>query len=129
MPAAPDWRVVLDDFDRARERAFATGDASWLDGLYEPGSALEAADRAALAGLVSTGRTATGVRHELRSVAVVARTPDRVALRTEDLLDAQTVRDSGGATVERRPARGLAAFTVVLVAAGDGWRIGSITPL
>jgi serine/threonine protein kinase len=124
VPArAPDWRAVLGGLDLARARAFATGDAGGLLGVYAPGSALLPVDRAAIAQLEEAGWTARGVHHLVQRVSVVSSDRRTATLRVVDVLAPYTVVDGTGRVVRRADGRSAAAFSVTLVRTGAGWRL------
>ncbi len=128
VDAMPAWERVLAELDGLREQAFARGDPALLDRVYTPGPT-QAADAAALRALTGAGRTATGVRHEVRQVAQTSSVVDRAELRVVDVLSPQVVRDGQGAVVESRPGRGEMAYDVVLVRRDGAWRIATLTPV
>jgi hypothetical protein len=117
---------VLDALDRARSQAFATGVAAQLRAVYAAGSPLLTADRAAIESLRSSGRTARGVRHTIRSVTVVSDHGKVAVLRTVDVLAAYDVLDGSGRVVQRSAPRAAAAFVVTLVRTAGGWRIQQV---
>ncbi len=127
-PGPPAWPAVLAELDAHRGQAWARGDLSLLAQVYEAGSTALAVDTAALQGLTGQGLTATGVRHEVRSVAAAEVTADRARLRVVDALGPQQVRDRSGAVVQDLPGRGAAAFDVVLARTPDGWRVAAVAP-
>jgi hypothetical protein len=126
---APDWPAVLDALDEARERAFASGEPGLLAQAYAPGSPGLAADTALLEQLTSAGRTAHGVRHEVRSVDEREVGIDRVRLRVVDVLAGYEVRAADGSVVSRTPARGEAPYDVELARTSEGWRLVEVRPV
>lgn len=125
-PAAPDWRAVLSGLDRTREQAFAQGDAALLERVYLPGSPALTADRAAVAALVAAGRTADGVRHDLRGVRAEQVGADRVDLVVTDVLGPATVRGEGGAVLQHVAGRAPSTYRVTLARQGDTWLIARL---
>jgi hypothetical protein len=126
--STPDWPELLDQLDAARAEAFAAADAARLDAVYAPDSPGLLADRALVEQLAAAGRTATGVRHEVREVEQSDAGADAARLRVIDVLSAYEVRDAAGAVVTRTPARGEAAYVVELARTPDGWRLVQVTP-
>lgn len=127
-PAEPAWGPVLDGLDRQREQAFAQGAPALLDRVWVPGSTGATGDAAALATLISAGRTAWGVRHEVRALSRTTWSAGHAELRVTDVLTPQVLRDAAGSAVQSLPGRGEAAYDVVLVQVADGWRIAELTP-
>jgi hypothetical protein len=119
---------VLDGLDRQREQAFAQGAPALLDRVWVPGSTGATGDAAALATLISAGRTAWGVRHEVRALRRTTWSAGHAELRVTDVLTPQVLRDAAGSAVQSLPGRGEAAYDVVLVQVADGWRIAELTP-
>jgi hypothetical protein len=126
-PAA-DWLHVLEQLDAERGTAFALGDVERLSAVYAPDTAGLAADAAALAQLVAQGRTAHGLRHELRRIEQLERSGDTARLRVVDVLPGYEVRAADGAVVSRAPGRGEQVFLVELVRTGEGWRLVQLRP-
>ena len=124
----PDWRQVLDELDAARADAFERGDVDRLADVYAEGSEAFAADTARLRALVAEERSATGLRHDVRSVEVQEATPTSVRLLVVDTLAAHEVRAADGSVVQGVPARGERPYLVELVRTDQGWRLASITP-
>ena len=123
-----DWPVLLDELDAARAEAFAAGDVAGLAQVWAPDSAGLAGDTALLDGLVAQGRTAQGLRHEVRSVEVLDSGDDAARLRVVDVLAAYEVRDAAAAVVSRAAERGEAAYSVELARTPDGWRLVQVVP-
>jgi len=117
---------VLDELDRVRARAFARADPALLARVYATGSGAGRTDAAALASLAASGRTATGVRHEVRRVQEEAAGVRRAELRVVDVLRPHVVRGADGQALQQRPGRGEAAHRVVLVRTAAGWRIAQL---
>ena len=126
--ARPTWERVLDGLDAARASAYEAGDVAALTAVYHAGSPGLAADAALLGALVRDGRHATGVRHELRSVAELEAGPGTAVLRVRDVLAGYEVRSADGAVVQRVPARGEATYRVELARTPAGWRIVQVRP-
>ncbi|MCU1590664.1 MAG: serine/threonine protein kinase, partial [Frankiales bacterium] len=128
VPRAPDWRAVLDGLDASRAAAFAHADPAPLAQVYAAGSPLLTADRAAVARLHATGRTARGVRHTVRTVTVSSYDGTTATLRTVDVLAAYEVMDASGRVAQRTAARLPAAFVVTVVSTAQGWRLQQVVP-
>jgi hypothetical protein len=125
---APDWAGVLDGLDGARAEAFADGDLSALQEVYATGSPGLVSDAALLQDLIARGQTAHGLRHDVRTVELLASTADSARLRVVDVLGSYEIRSAAGDLVERAPARGERSFVVELVRAPDGWRLVEVAP-
>ncbi len=125
--SAPDWARVLDDLDAARAQAFEAGDVPALAKTYAAGSPALTADTAVLQQLVAAGRTARGVRHTVRSVEQASFDGTTARLQVRDVLAAYEVLDRSGAVLEQRPARGEAAYDVVVVRTPQGFRLREVT--
>jgi hypothetical protein len=125
LPAAAtgDWPAVLDGLDATRAEAFAGADVTRLDAVYAPGSPGLAADAALVRQLAAAGRTATGVRHVVRSVVAQPAAAGVTRLRVVDVLGPYEVRDAAGRLVQRVPGRGEAAHDVELRRTPQGWRL------
>lgn len=128
VEGAPDWTAELDRLDELRGEAFAAADAQVLGQVYAPGSAALAADRHLVDELAAAGRTASGVRHLLGEVAVVAVDGDRARLRVVDALGPYEVRDRTGRLVARVAGRGERRQLVELARTAQGWRLVSVAP-
>jgi hypothetical protein len=124
----PSWRSIVGSLDSARADAFAAGDPAALAAVYAPGSPLLAADRDAIGRLGAAGQRARGVRHRIRSLAVVSHDAHVVVLRVVDELAAYEVVDAGGRVVSRTTPRGAASFVVRIVNTPAGWRLQDVTP-
>ena len=129
-PAVPshDWAAVLDGLDAARAEAFAAGDPALLAEVYAPGSPGLASDTALLQDLRGRGQTAHGLRHEVRSVEVLAVAGDTARLRVVDVLASYEIRDAAGDPAGQGAPRGEQELDVELVRTPAGWRLVSITP-
>ena len=126
--AEPDWPVLLDQLDAGRAAAFAAGDVAGLARVWAPGSAGLTGDTVLLEELVAKGRTASGLRHEVRALEVLDSRADAARLRVVDVLAAYEVRDAAGAVVSRAAERGEAAYSVELVRTTSGWRLVQVVP-
>jgi membrane-associated protease RseP (regulator of RpoE activity) len=117
--------TVLRQWDRARERAWATADVPGLRALYVPGSVAGAVDVARLRAWRSRGLRVRGVRPQVLALEVRRATGSSIVLRvTERLVRAVAV----GRGVRRvLPASGPATRTVTLQRAGRSaeadWRV------
>jgi hypothetical protein len=124
--ARVDWSAVLDGLDEARAEALAGADESALADVYAPGSPGLAGDRRLVRALAASGRTASGVRHEVRSLEVLDAGPRHARLRVVDELRPHTLHDGPAVTrVSARPAR---PHLVELTRTADGWRLVRVTP-
>jgi hypothetical protein len=121
-----EWTAGLHDLDGARADAFAAADATGLDDVYAPGSTPLAADRQAVTALARLRRTAVGVEHEVRSVALVRMSADRVELRVVESLGAYEVLDGAGRLVEEHPPGAVTTHVIVLVSTPRGWRVSDV---
>lgn len=126
-PATPNWAPVLAGLDLARERAYATADASALADVYLPGCAPLRADRGQLIELVARRRTAQGVRHRIVSVQPVQVTATTVRLRVVESLQAGVLLDEQGAVVLRQPPSAPRAELMTLRRTPAGWRVEQIS--
>jgi hypothetical protein len=123
-----EWIAGLHDLDRARADVFAVADATGLDRVYALGSTLLVADQRAVTALARLRRTAVGVEHEVRSVALVRVSADRVELRAVESLGAYEVLDSAGRIVEEHPPGAVVTHVIVLVSTARGWRVSEVRP-
>ncbi len=116
---------VLRDWDRARSRAFAAGDAAALRRLYVPGSAAGTADVRLLRGYRRRGLRVEGMRMQLLGVTVRAATSGVLRLRVTDrLVGAVAV---GNGVREPLPRDRASTRLLVLRRGGDGrWRVASV---
>ncbi|MCW2606563.1 MAG: hypothetical protein JWO60_1256, partial [Frankiales bacterium] len=94
-----------------------------------PGSPALVADTGLLAQLTGAGRTARGVRHQLRSVQQVSFDGTTARLRLRDVLPGYQVLDAAGTVVESRPPRAEAAYEVVVVRTPAGFRLREVRAL
>ena len=129
------WAAVLDRLDRARARAFATGDLDLLNRVHAPGSPTLARDRASLAALLRAGLRAEGLRLRLHAVSVVGSQraggapAGPVTLRVEDSMTGYRLVSVDGTVVAERPDRARAAWTVTLRRSPGGWSIAQVLRL
>jgi hypothetical protein len=119
------WERVLERLDRRRARAFATGDPALLAAVYQPGSAVLAADRATLAAYAARGLTVEGATFRLLDVRSRRLAPGEMALRVVDRLAPVTARTNAGAKV-RLPHDRPTVHRLVLRRGADGWRIAAV---
>jgi len=122
---APDWPGVLTELDAARAAAYEAGDPAALEAVWAPGSPGLRADTATLQALSERGEVVHGLRHTLRSVAVVE--PGETArLFVVDVLAGHEVRDRDGAVVRAMPARSSASWELSMRSTAAGWRMESV---
>jgi hypothetical protein len=114
---------VLAELDAARATALGRADPEVLAEVFAPSSPGLAADTRLVGELAAAGLQAHGVRHDVRSVAVLSATADHARLRVVDSLAASELRDSAGVVVRRVAGRGAAAYVVELTRTPDGWRV------
>lgn len=125
--AAGSWANVLDELDRRRAAAFATGDSAALRSVYRPGSAPLTRDLQRLRALSIAGARAEDLRLELVSVRRLREGPHGVVLHVVDRLRPHTLVSTDGTVLARRPGRGEVAWLVRLHRAGaQGWRIAGV---
>lgn len=123
-----DWRSVVDDLYRRRAAAFATPSTGQLADVYTEGSALLAADTEVATGLAAAGEALRGFLPTVEQVTAAEQDGDRVRLELVDGWAGYEVVPAGrpdGPAVRTGPGRGAAAVRMVLVRAGEGWRIES----
>lgn len=123
-----EWTALLDSLDRARAEAFSRAATDGLAAVWAPGSAGLAADTAAVRRLADAGRVATGLRHRVIELEVRQQSPDRVTLRTVDVLAPHEVRTIGGTVLEQVGERPAASYDVVLVKSSGRWLLASVAP-
>ncbi|HJR39290.1 MAG TPA: hypothetical protein VJ819_12995 [Nocardioidaceae bacterium] len=122
MPAVD----VLHDWDRARARAYAAGDADGLRALYTPGSSAGTADVAILASYTRRGLRVEGMRMQLLALEVLGHRPGRWRLRVTDRLHGAVAVDASG--VRLRLPRDQASIRVIsLRRTRGGWRVAAVT--
>jgi hypothetical protein len=119
------WGLLLEQLDRRRARAFALGDPRVLTTVYAPGSAVLAADSAALEAYTARGLTVGGATFRLLDVRGGRLAPDEVVLRVVDRLAPATARTRDGAGV-RLPQDRPTVHRLVLRRGADGWRIAAV---
>ena len=124
-----DWEQVLTGLDDARAAAFERADPALLARVWSDSAPGLAADRALLAGLARDGRSAHGLRHELRDVEVLEATAGAARLAVVDVLADHEVRDNAGAVVQRVSERGSTAWRVRLVREAGEWRLAEVAPV
>lgn len=116
--------AVLRHWDRRRAAAWASADPSAVTRLYLPGSQTEVRDRLDLGRWADRGLRVIGLRQQIRSLHVVARTLDLLVVVVTD-------RTVGGVATgaSRRtavPASGWARHRITLRRSDDGWRVGEV---
>jgi hypothetical protein len=119
------WERLLRGLDRARARAFATGEVSALAAVYQSGSAVLHRDRAVLRAYVARGLTVHGVDFDLLDVRIRRSEPGVVVLRVVDRLRPATARGGGGARLPL-PRDGPTAHRMTLTRHDGGWRIAAV---
>ncbi|MGB8651233.1 MAG: hypothetical protein WCD35_11285, partial [Mycobacteriales bacterium] len=117
---------ALDHLDALRAAAFAGDSPALLAEVYAPGCPALAQDRAALAALARSRRTAVGVRHTLGAVTALASAPDQVLLEVREALAAYQVRSATGDVLERHPPGPSQRHRVVLRRVAGSWRVESV---
>jgi len=122
----PSWAPLLAGLDLARERAYATADASALADVYLSGCAPLRTDRGQLMELAARRRTAQGVRHRIASVQPVEVTATTARLRVVESLQAGVLLDEQGAVVLRQPPTAPRAELMTLRRTPMGWRVEQI---
>ncbi len=118
--------AVLHRWDRARARAYATGDVAALSRLYAPASAAGTADVRVLEGYLRRGLRVEGMRMQLLAVEELDRDGRRLVLRVTDRL-ADGAAAVGEATTVRLPSDTASTRVVELVRAGGRWRVASVS--
>lgn len=116
--------AVLRDWDRARAAAWRRTDLEALARLYTAGSPAGRADRALLAAYARRGLRVTGMRMQVADVAVRSASRDRIELVVTDRLVGATAV-VGGARLGL-PRDRWSRREMVLVRAGEAWRVGEI---
>jgi hypothetical protein len=113
--------VLLRDWDRRRAAAWASGDPIALARLYVPGSRTGVRDRLDLRRWADRGLRVTGLRQQVRSVRVIARTRQRLVVVVTD----RTVGGVAVAATRRTalPTSGWETHRITLRRSGPGWRV------
>jgi hypothetical protein len=119
---------VLHALDRRRARAFARGDPHALQTVYEPRSAVLAADRAALAAYRERALTVEGAGFRLLAVRAVRVDGRHVVVRTVDRLRPTTIRRAGSPAGLPLPRDQPTVHRIALDRGpGGGWRIAAVS--
>jgi hypothetical protein len=119
--ATPAAVRVLHDWDARRAAAWAHGDPGALRSLYVAGSCSRRADRAALTAYAGRGLRVPGLRFQVASVDVLARSPGRLVLAVTDRL--VTAVAVGDGARWRLPADRWSSRVVSLRRVGGAWRV------
>jgi hypothetical protein len=117
------WGSVLAGLDAARGRAFEQVDEAALADVYEPGSAVYAADLALLRQVASGGGHVSGLSLRVLDLQIREQTADRVVLRVTEQLAAYQILDASGNVVARKEQGAPERHDVTLVRTAGGWRI------
>lgn len=113
--------AVLSAWDRRRAAAWTVGDPDALARLYVPGSRTGTRDVDDLRRWVGRGLRVSGLRQQVASIRVVARTPARiVVVVTERTVDG--IAEGRGRRTEV-PASAWATHRVALRHSRGGWRV------
>ena len=123
-PAAG-WSQTLRALDVRRSRAFAAGNLRGLDGVYVPGSAPWASDRALLASYRERGLRVVGLEIRVDRLVVDRAAAGRVVLRVVDRLVAGAAVDRAGRRIALPPGRPSERL-ITLNGSGSGWRIVAV---
>ncbi len=121
-----DWVAVVQELYARRAEAFARADPAGLGAVYPAGSALLAADEAAVRALADAGRRLSGFTPRVEGPAVVVEVGDRVRVEVRDGWDGYGVvpaDDPDGPVLLRAPGRAIAPVVLELVPGPDGWQI------
>jgi hypothetical protein len=124
------WQELVGELYGRRARAFATGDAGSLGGVYVPGSAALAADVQALGALQAEHRLVRGFAPVVDEVTGVSAADGRVQLRLVDRwpgYDVVAANAPDGPALATAAPHAPAAATMVLVRTAAGWRVDSVT--
>jgi hypothetical protein len=122
LPAAE----VLGSWDRARARAFATGDLAALRALYRPGSAAGTADVRLFRAYRARGLRIEGMRMQLLGVEVLHEGPHRLRLRVTDRLAAAVAVGDGLRVPLPRDAASTRVVELRRRAAGARWQVSEV---
>ena len=130
-PAAPEADrtgpiTVLRAWDRERAAAWRDGDVRALGRLYTPGSPAGRADREMLRSYLARGLRVTGLRMQVASAEVRRADDGRVVMVVTDRL-AGTAVATGPDGAHPLPRDRWSRRRVVLVRAGERWRVASVT--
>jgi hypothetical protein len=125
-PADADWRGIVAGLAALRARALATDDLTLLAGVYAPGSAPLAGDRATLEALAARRLRVERLAITTLRAQPVVLTPTEVTLRVTDAVSAYALVDATGHRVRRVPARGPRTYAMVLVPSRNAWQIKEI---
>ncbi len=125
-PVAPDAgqrgpASILADWDAQRARAWAEGDVEALEALYVDGSRSGSADVGLLRDYRRRGLTVEALTTQVLALHVVERSAERLVLLVTDRVVGG--RAVGGATPVALPADRASTRRVVLVRAGERWRV------
>ncbi|WP_244524784.1 serine/threonine-protein kinase [Trujillonella endophytica] len=126
--AEADWLAVLQGLYARRADAFARADAAGLDAVYVAGSALRAADEAAVRRLAEAGELLAGFAPRVEGPVTVAESGDRVRVEARDGWAAYAVVPADhpdGPVLRHAPGRASGPVVLELVRAPDGWRIAA----
>jgi hypothetical protein len=126
-PVALSWPQVWAGLDDRRARAFATGDATLLAGVYQPDCPALPPDLRAVRALANRQVHAVGVRHQATTVRAVSAGADTATLLVTDRMNSYQVRDSADQLVSEAPPRAARTLRAELVRTQRGWRIASLT--
>jgi hypothetical protein len=124
VDATPRVVRVLHDWDARRSAAWARGDQAALRSLYVAGSSTGRADRTALAAYGERGLRVPGLRFQVASVDLVARSPRRLVLAVTDrLVSAAAVGQGARWTL---PADRWSTRVVAMRRVGGAWRVEEV---
>ena len=124
---APSWLTVMAALERARARAYATGNVVLLDAVYAKGSRVGSADRRLLSRLAGRKERVVGLRTYVQHADVVTTGGRRVTLQVADALTSYDVIGPDGRVQRHGLGRPASDWRVTLVRTGAGWRIWSIS--
>lgn len=130
-PVTTDWTAVVNGLDDARSRLFAAPSEDRLGTVDAPGSSAYAADRALVRDLVASGAAGSGLRTEVRSVAVRSAGAQHAELTVVDVLRPYTIVSTGagsGRVLQSRLGRPSRTTDVVLVRSAGQWRVAEVRP-
>lgn len=124
--SADNERQVVEGVDAARAAAFAKADPQGLLAVYAPGSPQRESDLVAISALARLRRIALGVRHDIRSVRVRKRSPDRLDLDVVESLRAYQVRDVAGSVIGSAVAGPDVHVEMLLRRVDAAWRVEQV---